>query len=190
MAAPNYPAYDGRDDDRLSLSEAAHLWVEMEPVSKRDGQTHPSPADTGWKYVFWRWLKRQIFKRTGVKPLGHIQYPRGLYRQIAESDEYAALVEVIPKLKARPLFLFPEERPNRDRKGSDATIDAETRCRRLLTKQMLDGPQVKPKPDYFSEAAIGKNAFNRAWANALVDSQNPNDWGKSGRRPKNFGPHK
>ncbi len=105
MAAPNYRAYDGPDDAWLSLSEAAHLWVEMEPVSRRAGQTHPGPADRGWKRDFWRWLKRQILKRTGVKPLGHIQYPRGLYRQIAVSDEYMALLASEPlktHLKAKP----------------------------------------------------------------------------------------
>ena len=111
MAAPNYAAYDGRD--QLNASEAGHLWVEMNPVAERGGQTHPGPADTGWKYAFWTWLKEEIHKRTGVKPLGHIQYPRGLYRQIAVSDEYKAQLASDPfktHLKAKPWFLFPEDR--------------------------------------------------------------------------------
>jgi len=86
-----------------------------------------------------------------------------------------------------PWFLFPEERPNRGRKGSGATSGAEWRCWRELTKLMIAGPQVKPKPDYRGDFPIGKNAFDRAWANALVDSKNPNGWGKPGPRPKSSG---
>ena len=109
MAAPNYAAYDGHK--KLSLSAAGHLWVEMEPVAKRDGQTHPGPADEGWKYHFWVWLKDSIHEMQPLEnyPKGYKQFRRWLYLEIARSEEYAALVEAIPELRTRPLFLFPNE---------------------------------------------------------------------------------
>ena len=109
MAAPNYAAYDGRK--KLSHSAAGHLWVEMEPVARRDGQTHPGPADSGWKYVFWVWLKDSIHEMEPLEnyPKGFQQFPRSLYLEIARSEEFAALVEAIPELRPRPLFLFPNE---------------------------------------------------------------------------------
>lgn len=112
MAAPNYAAYDGPNDDELSLSEAAHLWVEMVPPPERDGQHFPGLPGTGWKRDFWRWLKRHIRRRLELRlvPKGHQQFPRSLYLEIATSEEYAVLVEAFPALKPRPLFLFPEER--------------------------------------------------------------------------------
>lgn len=110
MAAPNYAAYDSAQT--LSLSAAAHLWVEMTPVAKRGNIAHPSPTDDGWEYEFWLWLKERInqLKSPVHYPKGFHKFGRALYLEIAESQEYAVLVEAIPQLKSRPLLLFPDER--------------------------------------------------------------------------------
>jgi hypothetical protein len=63
----------------------------------------------------------------------------------------------------------------------------ESACRAWLTKlmqQSADAP--RPKKAVRTEAqekfpGIGKNAFDRAWANGLVDS-GATAWGKAGRR--------
>jgi len=65
-------------------------------------------------------------KSPGYYPKGFHKFPRSLYLEIAKSDEYAALLNTFPKPKARPLFLFPEERPKRSApidRGKKSTMD-------------------------------------------------------------------
>jgi len=186
MAAPNYAAYDGPNDDDLSLSEAAHLWVEMVPPPERDGQPFPGLPGTGWKRDFWRWLKRHIRRRLKLRyvPKGRHQFTRSLYLEIATSEEYAALLKTIPQLKARPLILFPEERPNR----GPAKANAEPNCRDWLTKKMEGGKEAKEKSKdlYLAEARklfnCSKPQFERAWADANLETGSGWDQGGAPRK--------
>ncbi len=185
MAAPNYAAYDGPNDDELSLSEAAHLWVEMVPPPERDGQPFPGLPGTGWKRDFWRWLKRHIRRRLKLQyvPKGHQQFPRSLYLEIATSEECAGLVKTFPQLKARPLFLFPEDRAvskNRSTaKGRDDALQ-EFRCLR-------QGPKLKTTKGYIKEAAdkfkITQTQAHDAFYKAAKTVGNP-DWSKRGPKEK------
>jgi hypothetical protein len=67
-----------------------------------------------------------------------------------------------------------------------STIKAESQCKRWLVELMHQGPQTKPKSAYRDDArqqwtSLGVNGFNRAWANAIVETQTT-QWGKPGRK--------
>jgi len=183
MAAPNYAAYDGPNDDELSLSEAAHLWVEMVPPPERDGQHFPGLPGTGWKRDFWRWLKRHIRRRLELRlvPKGHQQFPRSLYLEIATSEEYAVLVEAFPALKPRPLILFPEDRSNL----GPAKAGAEGKCRQWLIEKM-QGAKENPKAEYLKQARklfnCSKPQFEKAWRDAVMETGSGWDLGGAPRK--------
>ena len=184
MAAPNYAAYDSAQT--LSLSAAAHLWVEMTPVAKRGNIAHPSPTDDGWEYEFWLWLKERInqLKSPGYYPKGFHKFPRSLYLEIAKSDEYAALLNTFPKLKAPPLFLFPGERPPPENRssalGRDHAAEAFEKLRR--------GPKKKTTPEYIAwaenEFRINNLHARNAYREAAKNVKNK-EWSKPGPRTKN-----
>ncbi len=187
MAAPNYAAYDSAQT--LSLSAAAHLWVEMTPVAKRGNIAHPSPTDDGWEYEFWLWLKERInqLKSPGYYPKGFHKFPRSLYLEIAKSDEYAALLNTFPKLKAPPLFLFPGERPPPKNRSSNK---ARGRAAEWFEKLRKAGPQEKSKSDYLAEALENreikgnKTSIRDGWADAALAVPRP-DWSRPGPKIKN-----
>ena len=180
--AINFSAYDSHKT--LSLSEAAHLWVEMTPVANRGGVSHPGPDDSGWKYVFWRWLKEQINQLNSPThyPKGYQKFPRKLYLEIAKSKEYAALVDATSGLKLRPLFLFPEDRSNL----GPAKASAEGKCRQWLIEKM-QGVKENPKAGYLEKARIlfncSKPQFERAWRDA--NAETGSGWDQGGRPRKN-----
>ena len=67
-----------------------------------------------------------------------------------------------------------------------STIKAESQCTRWLVELMHHGRQTETKLEYRAEAKqkwknLGVNGFNRAWANAIVETQTT-QWGKPGRK--------
>lgn len=67
------------------------------------------------------------------------------------------------------------------------TAAAETRCFNWLVELMRNGPPVRSKKDYQSEAiaefGMAQRQFLRAWDNAKADTRTLT-WGKAGRRPR------
>lgn len=179
----NYCIYDDRNE--LSLSEACHLWLELQPVAKRDGQPHPSPTDSGWQYDFWRWLKEQAGRKGGRKIVGSSLLPRSLWLEIAGSEEYERLTVTMPQIiKRRPLFLFPDERP----KWGPALAPAKEETRRWLVGRMRNGKKEKPKADYLEEArslhGCSKPQFEVAWQSACAETGSGWDRGGRPRKPR------
>ena len=68
-----------------------------------------------------------------------------------------------------------------------STAAKESACRRWLTNTMRENPEApRPKKQVRAEAqeqfpGLGRNAFDRAWANVIVNS-GAEAWGKAGRR--------
>ena len=119
-------------------------------------------------------------------PKGFHKFPRSLYLEIAKSDEYAALLNTFPKLKAPPLFLFPGERPPPKNRSSALGRD---KAALAFEKLRRAGPMEagKTKADYITEA-MDKFKINRtnardAWAEAARNVPNE-DWSRPGPKAK------
>jgi len=159
---------------------------------RRDDDTFPSNYDLRLR------MSVETFDRNGKPRSAHhlqryrlVRADREFVQEICISIEglrrFAGQHEFNTWAKLRGLKRPTFAGTDSGREQRTVTISAETRCKDWLVALMKNGGPKKPKDNYRQDAkrdfGVGTKAFNRAWANAIVETGNI-DWKKPGRKPK------
>jgi hypothetical protein len=151
-----------------------------------DDGLQPVPAQV-WSGYPWPW-----FELRAVRPRGMAKYRE----HTAEGKDIGPVfdsptigtADIDAWLDSGGEALGPGAKdPGGNRSQRAGLIGAETECRAWLTGLMGAGPPTKNRAEYQAEAekrfGIGSRGFNRAWANAVVNTGNT-DWVKPGRKSR------